>query len=342
MHGPPTHATLRSWQGPWKTDGPKNFSLPRIQAGTWGVKEPREWLGWGSSRPSAGNRFSTFKATGSSTIAFSHVMPNTVGLTAKSTSLCERVRTVVLSEMAPVTSPRNPGFHYPAPDRPFYRRATSSAKYSNVLRLSLKTDKLASLGPFFVDRSAIPCEGVVGNFLFWQECSKGLLCCLCRELGWTSEWVCPDFPLVVSLVAPTFSSLKSGFKWSIHLMCESRWLPALQKHDGYQYILPAGVRELHRTASSPTHVEWGSVFSMAEGTGNSSPSASSPTHLDWFLTTWYLGSKNRFVRIAWFSISFFTRTCTTANFLSSVSSLPSEGYLGNVEQEANGSFDATV
>lgn len=31
--------------------------------------------------------------------------------------------------------------------------------------------------------------------------------------------------------------------------------PALQKHDGYQYILPAGVRELHRTASSPTHVE---------------------------------------------------------------------------------------
>ena len=79
---------------------------------------------------------------------------------------------------------------------PFIVAQPQAQNIQTFQRLSLKTDKLASLGPFFVERSAIPCEEIVVNFLFWQECSKGLLCCLCRELGWTSEWVCPDVPLV--------------------------------------------------------------------------------------------------------------------------------------------------
>lgn len=40
-----------------------------------------------------------------------------------------------------------------------------------------------------------------------------------------------------------------------HMVNESVWLPALQKHDGYQYIWLLGCEMLHRTASSPTHVE---------------------------------------------------------------------------------------
>lgn len=222
-------------------------------------------------------------------IALSHVMPNTRSQLLYANASGQPFFQIWLpSLLQGILGP----FNYPAPDRPFYRRATSSAKHPNFLRLSLKTDKLASLGPFFVERSAIPCEGIVVNFLFWQECSKGLLCCLCRELGWASEWVCPDVPLVAISRTDFFVTeewLQMAHTLDVRIIMVTAG-PALQKHDGYQYILPAGVRELHRTASSPTHVEWGSVFSMAEGTGNSSPSASSPTHLDWFLTNWYLES----------------------------------------------------
>lgn len=79
-------------------------------------------------------------------------------------------------------------------------------------------------------------------------------------------------------------------------------LPALPKHDGYQYIWLLGCEIFHRTASSPTHVEWGSELSKAEGTGNPSPSASSPTHFDWSLVIRNMESYNGFVRMACFPI----------------------------------------
>lgn len=85
-------------------------------------------------------------------------------------------------------------------------------------------------------------------------------------------------------------------------MCESFRLPALPKHDGYQYIWLLGCEILHRTASSPTHVEWGSELSKVEETGNTSPSASSPSHFDWSLVIRNMESQIGFVRMACFPI----------------------------------------
>lgn len=169
-------------------------------------------------------------------IAFSHVMPNTRSQLLYANASGQPFFQIWLpSLLQGILGP----FHYPAPDRPFYRRATSSAKHPNFLRLSLKTDKLASLGPFFVERSAIPCEGIVVNFLFWQECSKGLLCCLCRELGWASEWVCPDVPLVAISRTDFFVTeewLQMAHTLDVRIIMVTAG-PALQKHDGYQYML---------------------------------------------------------------------------------------------------------
>lgn len=126
----------------------------------------RDWLVWGSQRPGVGDEKSTCKATRSSTIAFKDVTPNTVGATVKLTYECKRLRTAVHSEVAQaVTSTRNSSdFDYPTPRRSFYSRATTpSAKYSMTLRLSLKTDKFALLGPSFVDGVAIPPEETSSN-----------------------------------------------------------------------------------------------------------------------------------------------------------------------------------
>lgn len=95
------------------------------------------------------------------TIAFKDVISNAVGATAKSPSLCEFVRTFILSGMASAASTRNFGYlNYPVPS---LVRVIPSAKYLMVLRVSLKTDKFApfrkgpfsSIGPQFPERKSL-------------------------------------------------------------------------------------------------------------------------------------------------------------------------------------------
>lgn len=81
---------------------------------------------YGSQRPGISAQESTGKGIGSSTIA---LIPNSVGVTAKSPSLRERVRIVFLSGMASAASSRNSGdLNYPTPGRPFYARVIPIAK----------------------------------------------------------------------------------------------------------------------------------------------------------------------------------------------------------------------
>lgn len=155
--------------------------------------------------------------------------------------------------------------------------------------------------PLFVDRPAIFRDEIVVKFLFWLEFSRGLLCGLCWELGTVLTHFVRTYNSLQPVV-PSFSLLNNSHKWSIHLICRSFKVTSAPKAWRLSIHLAAGCEIFYRTASSPTHGEWDSELSKAEGTGNSSPSASSPTHFVWSLVIGYMESHNGFVRMACFPI----------------------------------------
>lgn len=102
-------------------------------------KEPGEWWVWGSYRTGAGNQDSSFKATGSCSRMscpirlvlrlIQHLYTNASGQPFFQRCLPSPLQGILRT------------FNYPAPDRPdrpFYRRATSSAKHSNFSAIILE------------------------------------------------------------------------------------------------------------------------------------------------------------------------------------------------------------
>ena len=184
MHGPPTYATLHSWQGPWKTSDPNNLPLPAIEAGTWGVEEP----GNGSCRDHKdllrGTKIPWAEPLAPEQSHSRTSCPIRLVVRRSQRLYANASGQLILSDMAPVASPRNPGDTiYPAHQiDPFIvaqHNAQNTQRFCDYLwkRInSLIQGHSSWIGP------AISHEEIVVKFLFWLEFSKGLKCSLCREL----------------------------------------------------------------------------------------------------------------------------------------------------------------